>query len=288
MTIWNELQGFEFKQRFINITGTKIRTIEAGDGPLLMFLHGTGGHAEAYLRNLRAHAASFRVMALDMIGHGYSDAPDISYEMQDYVNFMAEFVDSISPNHKVYISGESLGASVAAWYAGAYPNRVAKIVLNTGTLLPPEPEGRAELLDLLDRTRNATNEVTRESIRARMQWLFFNNHELTEELVESRYRIYIQPGRAEVIRKIVENSLGALLNEADQARWYSSDLLKKIQCPTLVLWTRHNPGQGLDLAERTLDHLSAGELVVLEHSAHWPQWEEPDRFNEVHLKFLKK
>ena len=56
-------------------------------------------------------------------------------------------------------------------------------------------------------------------------------------------------GRAKVIGKIAEQSIGALLDPAQHDQWYNPSLLAKIRCPTLVLWTRHNPGQLVPLAE---------------------------------------
>ena len=85
-TIWNYLQGLDFQQRFYDAAGVRTRVIESGTSEkVLIFLHGTGGHAEAYLKNIASHSEHFRVMAIDMVGHGYTDAPDISYDMQCYV-----------------------------------------------------------------------------------------------------------------------------------------------------------------------------------------------------------
>ncbi|GIS24394.1 MAG: hypothetical protein CM15mP125_0810 [Gammaproteobacteria bacterium] len=46
-----------------------------------------------------------------------------------------------------------------------------------------------------------------------------------------------------MIGKIAEQSIGALLIRLPHDQWYNPSLLAKIRCPTLVLWTRHNPGQ---------------------------------------------
>lgn len=286
-SMWNDLQGVPFRQAFLNVGGVPIRAIEAGEGPPLILLHGTGGHAEAYVRNIRAHAAHFHVYAIDMIGHGYSGAPDIAYEMQTYVDFMIDLLDTIGAE-RAFISGESLGASVAAWFAIAHPQRVAKIVMNTGTLLPPDESGAVELRELLERSRRAAGAPTREAIRQRMRWLVYDEAALTDELIESRFRIYSQPGRAAILGRITEQSLGAMLDPELQRRWYSADLLGHIACPTLVLWTRYNPGQSVALAEESVRLIPQGDLVVLENSGHWPQWEEPEAFNRQHLGFLLK
>ncbi|NNM01050.1 MAG: alpha/beta hydrolase [Gammaproteobacteria bacterium] len=286
-TIWNVLQGVEFSQTYYDAGGVRTRAIEAGDGPPLIFLHGTGGHAEAYLKNIEAHAKHFHVYAIDMVGHGYTDAPDISYDMQCYVDFMKDFLDAIGAE-RASISGESLGATVASWFAIAHPDRVHKIVMNTGMMLPPDEQGAAELNELLERSRKAAGTPNKDAIRARIRWLMHHEHWVTDEIVEVRWRIYQQPGRAAVIKKIAEQSIGALLDPAGQERWYNPELLKQIPCPTLVLWTRHNPGQLVHLAEEGAALIPDSELVILEDSAHWPQWEEADEFNRVHLEYLLK
>ncbi|MDZ4753512.1 MAG: alpha/beta hydrolase [Phycisphaerae bacterium] len=284
-SIWNDLQGVEFRQTYYDAGGVRTRVIEAGSGMPLIFLHGTGGHAEAYLRNIAAHAQHFRVYAIDMIGHGYTSAPDLDYEMQCYVDFLRSFVDAIGAD-EVMISGESLGASVASWFAIAEPARVLKIVLNTGILLTPSSQGAAELRDLLNRSRAAAGTPTREAIRTRMRWLVRSEESLTDELIETRFRIYSQPGRAAIIGRIAEKSIGALLEPESSNAWYGRRLLKRIQCPTLVLWTRYNPGQSAEDAAEGARFIPNCSMVVLENSAHWPQWEEPDAFNRAHLAFL--
>ncbi len=286
-SIWNTLQGVEFKQTYIDAGGIRTRSITAGEGPVLIFLHGTGGHAEAYLRNIEAHAKHFTVHAIDMVGHGYTDMPDIDYSPQHYVDHLLAFVDAIGAD-KVHISGESLGAQVAAWFALQHPGRVNKIVMNTGILLPPDEAGKKDLQDLLDRSRKAAGTPDRDAIRMRLRWLVYEDHSVTEELITARKMIYDQPGRAAVIRQIAEQSIGALLDAEIAEKWNNPKLLTQLTVPTLVLWTRYNPGQLVPLAEEGAALIPDAELVVLQNSAHWPQWEEPEEFNRVHIEYLLK
>lgn len=286
-SIWNTLQGVEFKQTYIDAGGIRTRSITAGEGPVLIFLHGTGGHAEAYLRNIEAHAKHFTVHAIDMVGHGYTDMPDIDYSPQHYVDHLLAFVDAIGAD-KVFISGESLGAQVAAWFALQHPGRVNKIVMNTGILLPPDEAGKKDLQDLLDRSRKAAGTPDRDAIRMRLRWLVHEDHSVTEELITARKMIYDQLGRAAVIRQIAEQSIGALLDAEIAEKWNNPKLLTQLTVPTLVLWTRYNPGQLVPLAEEGAALIPDAELVVLQNSAHWPQWEEPEEFNRVHIEYLLK
>lgn len=285
-SIWNELQGVDLKQTRYDAGGIRTRVIEAGAGRPLLLLHGTGGHAEAYSRNVAAHAAHFRTIAFDMVGHGYTDAPDIDYGEQAYVDHLRDLMDAMQIE-SACLSGESLGGSVAAWFALQYPARVDRLVLNTGLPLAPDTQrGVDQMKDLLARTRQATGVPTREALAARMQWLFLDEASLTEELLETRLRIYSQPGRAAIIRKLTERAIGGLIDPASRKTWYRPDRLRELACPTLLLWTDHNPGQPVGLARQAAATIPDARVAVLHNSAHWPQWEEPEAFNRIHIEFL--
>lgn len=285
-SIWNELQGVDLRQTRYDAGGISTRVIEAGSGYPLFLLHGTGGHAEAYSRNIAAHAEHFRVIAYDMVGHGYTDAPDIEYEEQAYLDHLRSLMDVMGVE-TAHLSGESLGGSVAAWFALQHPERVGKIVLNTGLPLSPNTQkGIDQMKDLMARSRKATGTPTREALAMRMKWLFLDEASLTKELLETRCRIYSQPGRAAAIRKLTERAIGGLIDPANQKTWYRPDQLKELTCPTLLLWTNHNPGQPVELARQAAASIPDARLVLLKNSAHWPQWEEPEAFNRVHIEFL--
>src|SRR6059036_2434176 len=105
-SIWCSLLGLPFRQRFSDVAGIRTRCVEAGQGEPLIFLHGTGGHAEAYARNIIAHAEYFHVYSIDMIGHGFTDKPDnVVYNLDTYVQHLRDFVEAIGAA-KVNISGE--------------------------------------------------------------------------------------------------------------------------------------------------------------------------------------
>ena len=74
-SIWSSLRGVSFSQGWLDAGGIRTRYIASGksDAPVLVLLHGTGGHAEAYVRNLKAHGSHFRTYAIDLLGHGWTD-----------------------------------------------------------------------------------------------------------------------------------------------------------------------------------------------------------------------
>ena len=87
-----------------------------------MLLHGTGGHAEAYLRNIRALSASFRVIAYDMVGHGFTDTPRHAVHARRLRRAPASALLDALGIERAHLSGESLGGWVAAWAARRIPS----------------------------------------------------------------------------------------------------------------------------------------------------------------------
>lgn len=287
-SIWVELLGADVRQAFYDVKGIRTRALEAGAGEPVIFLHGIGGHAEAYARNIVPHAAHFRVYALDMLGHGFTDAPDIAYSLQDLARHLGDFIDIIDAP-RVALSGESLGAMVATHYAVQHPERVSKLVLNTGMIAPRDEKGMQQLRDLRDRSLKASETPTRETVRNRLNWLMANPEtSVSDELVEIRYRIYSQPGRPAMMKKMSQTMMK--IGDEDPEHWAAvtdATVMRGLKCPTFVVWSRHNPGRSAEEAAESAREIPDARMVVLENSAHWPQWEEHELFNRLHLDFLQ-
>src|ERR1700739_3913219 len=89
-SVWSDLQGVPFSQGYLDAGGVRTRYLHAGDPsrPALLLLHGSGGNAEAYVRNLEAHAEHFSTWSIDMLGHGYTDKPGHPLEVGHYVEHL--------------------------------------------------------------------------------------------------------------------------------------------------------------------------------------------------------
>lgn len=286
-SIWLDLMGSGAGERFYDVGGVRTRVIEAGrpDRPALVLIHGTGGHAETYCRNMGPLSEHFRVLAIDMIGHGYTDRPDAAPDVAAYARHVVAVLDTLGID-RAHVSGESLGAMVAAWVGIAHPERVHKVVMNTGTLARPDAAGQAQLDDLEQRTLAlAENGVTRDAIRHRMNWLVADPSRMTDEMIECRLRIYSQDGMLDSVAQIMTSVVGMLRGDHGDA-FMAAGVLERLERPTLVLWTEDNPGQTTDLAQRVSADLPDGRFKVLTDCAHWPQFERPDVFNETHISFL--
>lgn len=275
---WEEILGLEVSQRFYDAGGVRTRCIETGEGPCLIFLHGTGGHAEAFARNLRSHGQHFRTIAVDMIGHGFTGKPDLEYTPSVYARHLRDFMDAAGID-RAHVHGESLGAWVAAWLALESPDRVDRLVLNTAGGFRSEPTVMAKVRD---KTLEAVRNVSRESVRRRLEWLVFDPATMTDEMVAIRHRIYSQPGMLKAMEHVL-----CLQDEATRRPFLlTPDRLARIRHRTLVLWTSHDPTAPVEVGREAQGHIPDSEFLVMEDCGHWPQFERPDEFNRIHLQFL--
>lgn len=111
MSLWPEIANGALRLAFVDAGPVCTRYVEAGDpkaSEAVVFLHGTGGHLEAFTKNLYPHAKQHRTIALDMIGHGYSSKPDHDYEINHYVKHLIDFCDALHLR-RIHVHGESMG-----------------------------------------------------------------------------------------------------------------------------------------------------------------------------------
>jgi 2-hydroxy-6-oxonona-2,4-dienedioate hydrolase len=276
-TNWIELLSAEFEIKYYNAGGVRTRVLEAGQGQPLIFLHGTGGHLEAYIRTIRAHADHFHVFAIDLVGHGFSGRLPGNYEIPAYIDHISEFM-SAAGIRNAHLSGESLGGMIAAWMALRCPERVDRLVLNTAGGLRSDAAVMERIRSL---TLAAVENPNRDTIRKRLEFLMADPSSVTEELVETRYRIYAQPGSVENMRRVL------YLQEMEirQKYIFSDEQLRSIRCPTLVLWTSHDPTAPPEVGRRFLE-IPRSQWYLMEKCGHWPQVENAKEFNRVHIDFL--
>ena len=77
-------QELRFKLYFVDANGVNTRIVEAGEGEPLILLHGTGGHIEAYARNIKSLSEALSSDLIDMLGHGYTEKPNYPYTLDEY------------------------------------------------------------------------------------------------------------------------------------------------------------------------------------------------------------
>ena len=278
MTIWDDLGSVAHTVEYREIGGWRTRVLRAGSGPALVLMHGTGGHLEAFSRNIPALAEYFSVIAYDFPGQGYTTPATRDLEIDAYVDHLAALLDDLGIE-RAHLSGESLGGWVALKFAVAQPDRLYRIVLNTpgGTMAAPEVMARIREL-----SQAAADEPTPERIRTRLEWLMADPVSVTDELVGCRRAIYSQPGFAESMRHVLclqdpEVRRRNMVTDAD---------LAAVTVPVLVIWTSDDPSGPAAAGMEMADKLPNGQFLFIDGAGHWPQWEQQETCDKAVIGFL--
>ncbi|MFF3872219.1 alpha/beta fold hydrolase [Streptomyces sp. NPDC001978] len=284
-SMWLELGAAPFRVEFPVIGGVRTRVLVAGSGPGLILLHGTGGHLEAYQKNVVPLSQHFTVIVPDMIGHGYTDRPDLDYTLDDYADHAFGLLDHYG-FEQAFVSGESIGGCVAVWMALRSPRRVRALVLNTGILERPDAAGLKQLEDLEVRTQRLAEGLSLEAVRRRMEWLVYDPSIMTDEMIAVRRAIYSQPGMVADVQKIMHAVIEMNRGPYAGGDYIQKDRLPEVSCPTQVLWSDHNPGKPYARVKPAIELIPNVETHVIKNAAHWPQYEQPEHVNTLMIEFL--
>lgn len=279
-SVWSDLAELEFSQGYIQAGPYRTRYLHAGDSskPTLIAMHGITGHAEAYVRNLKALSEHFDVWAIDFIGHGYSSKPEHPLEIRHYIDQLLGFMDAIGVE-KSYLTGESLGGWVTAQFAIDFPEKVERILLNTmgGTMANPVVMERLYTLSM-----EAAKDPSWQRVKTRLEWLMADPAMVTDDLIRTRQAIFQQPDWL----KACEANMALQDPETRKRNMLTDDALAQIKAPALVLWTTKDPSGPVDEGRRIAGLIPNGELAVMENCGHWPQYEDPETFNRIFLDFM--
>ncbi len=279
MTYWNDLGAVPHRLDWCDAGGVRTRFVEAGAGPrVVLLLHGVNGHLEVFLRNLAGHAAAgLRVIALDLLGHGYSDKPDRPYEIDDYLDHLSAFLDAMGID-RCSLAGTSLGGWIGARYAARRPGHVVSLSLIG-------PGGLTAYGGVMDRLRSLSRAAVsdRDAVRERLAFVIRDPADIADELVDARWAIYRRPDYRAALPHILclqdpEIRARNLLTERE---------LSKIVAPTLVLWTGGDPTATIEDGRRYANAVPGARFELFEASAHMPQLEEPERFDSLHIPFIR-
>lgn len=282
MTIWTDLTGTDFSVTTVDAGGVPTRALVAGSGAAgdVVFLHGTSGHLEAFVRNIPPHvAAGYRCHAIDMLGHGYTGKPDHPYEIPRYVEHALAYLDALGVE-RAHLVGESLGGWVAAWLASEHPERVASLQLLAAGGTKANPQ-------VMERIRTSTRAaVLTDDVDLTRQRLHLLMHDpakdVSEELVHVRHAIYHAPDFVANLDNLLclQNMEVRQRNLLDEAR------MSKIQAPTLVIWGQENPFGDVPEARAMAAAIPGARLVLYSECGHWPQHEHAAEYNALSLDFL--
>lgn len=269
--------GSAFTARYLTVDGTRLRYVDAGTGPAIIFLHGLGAWLYAWRQVLGpVRAAGFRVVAFDNRGFGASDKPVHGYDNAAYTQLLTGLMDSLGLADAVLV-GHSLGGAVAAEEAIAHPGRVRGLVLiGSAGLGVREPllfrVARWPLvgpLVLAWRGRGLVERLLRST--------YAEPGLVTAADVDQYYAPVAEPAYGRALRGVLrEFRFDGLVGRLD-----------RIGAPTLLLWGEQDRWVPVAVGRAMASELPRSAFVTLPHAGHAVAEEAPAALTHLLLEFLK-
>jgi pyruvate dehydrogenase E2 component (dihydrolipoamide acetyltransferase) len=206
------------------VDGIRVRYARRGpdDGVPVLFVHGFGGDLGNWLFNLDAAAESAPVIALDLPGHGQSDAKLPGTTLAALAGFVAKFLDQLGVE-RVHWVGHSMGGAIGAAFALQQPQRVASLALVASAGLGAEING-----EYIDGFVQATS---RRELKPVVELLFADPSLVSRQLLDDLLRYKRIDGVTELL-----GALGAALFGGGRQAELPATKLPPGQPPLLVVW----------------------------------------------------
>jgi pimeloyl-ACP methyl ester carboxylesterase len=274
--------------REIHTPAGVLRYYESGEGPALLFLHGSGPGVTGW-RNFRGvlptFAAHFRCIILEFPGFGVSD--DFGgHPMITAQGAVPPFLDALGVD-RVDIIGNSMGGGVGINFAIQQPDRIGKLVTIGGigtNIFSPGPSEGIRLL------QEFTADPTRQRLVDWLHSMVYDPKLVTEQLIEERWKLATDPETLASARRMYGKAafaqMMAMMKAADAPMPWA--LMHKVAAPTLLTWGRDDRVSPLDMALIPMRTIPNAELHVFPNCGHWAMIEAKEAFEGTVLEFLTR
>jgi pimeloyl-ACP methyl ester carboxylesterase len=279
----------EYQDKFVEVDGLKLRYIEDGSGPSVLFLHGAslGSSADVFRRNLGPFAkAGFHAVAFDYPGFGLSGVPEKQSTAQQR-NSIPKFIDAARLG-KTALVAHSRSGGFAMQLALQEPARYSHVmILGTGSLLPPQTEeqvGKYEAVQARVDREMAQKEPTVDDARKLLQADTFNHSLISDQDVALRHRSMI--GRNFKAHQHRQNDEAPAGGASAQAKplWQR---LTELKMPLLMIYgceDRAHAGERAELLKRMHPELNVHIVNGCKHMVHWDAFDDVMRLGVPFLK----
>jgi epoxide hydrolase 4 len=282
--------GTELREGYAEVGDVSLHYVEAGDGPLIVLLHGFPEFWFGWRLQIAPLAAKgFRVVAPDLRGYNLSSRPD---GVEDYTaDKLADDIVGLVRERgadSALLVGHDWGGTVAWTMAMNHPEVVDRLAI----LNAAHPRRLQQGLHHPNQLRKswyffffALPGLPEEVVQAR-DWHFFRhflqdaNPPYTDEEIERYVEAWSQPGSATAMINYYRASVRQSQKKAEAA-------LRPISAPTLVIWGQEDQYLGPDLAEPDRDDVPNLDRVErLAGASHWVHHDEAERVNQLLSDFF--
>jgi len=257
---------------YCRVDDVRLHYESEGTGAPVLFVHGLGSSTRDWAEQVGPFAEQYRVLRVDLRGHGRSDRPEGPYHMAVFARDVAVLLRRLdaAPAHVV---GLSMGGMVALQLALNAPTLVRSLVVANSTA---------------DTRLRTWGDV----------WLYLSRRTAVQVLGMRRVgqliarRLFVKPDqealRQEFVRRWAENDERGYLWSVDAIMgWSVEDRLPSIAAPTLLVSSEHDYTPVAE-KNRMAARMPRAEVAVVEDARHALPVERPDAFNAVVEAFLDR
>lgn len=272
------------EDNYIEVDGCNIRYHDSGStGPVVLLIHGIGESFEFWSPQLNNAADKFRLIALDLPGHGLSGLGDQPYEPNKFASFVWRFADKLNIE-KLYLAGNSLGGAISILMAGEKPHRVSGLLLANAAALGKESPMpfRLMTLPLLGEIMTKPGKMAEEQ---QIKAVFFDQSVATDEIRQIVSRNGSQPGHQQAFLKtlrLMTNFFGQRQERVSKA----IKILGSLEMPVLFIHGRQDVVIPVAHTIEAQKKTPNSNLVVFEECGHTPQIEKSEEFNRLLREFV--
>ena len=254
----------------------RIHYMESGKGEPLILVHSAGQSLYTFRRLFYKLAMYYRVIAVDLVGHGYSDRPDFfDYTIGDHAESLARFMDSMGIE-SAHILGFSFGAGYALELAHKHPERVGKIVAICPGGVTSEMPLTVRMMESGLFGGIASRMYNLKSVKKMLNECVFDHTVINEHDAAE----YFKPVADSSSRYAVRRTLA----EFDENALISS--LREIQAPVLLLWGEDDKWHPAGEVDEYRSSLRSCSCTVIRNAGHLVHEEKPDRIAELVRGFI--
>jgi 3-oxoadipate enol-lactonase len=256
----------------VPVPGGHLHYERAGQGPLVVLLHGIGGSGRSWRHQLTGLADAFTVVAWDARGYGGSSDPPEGWTIADFADDLAALLDQLG-TERAHVVGMSMGGVIALAFAARHPQRLARLVLadtycGGGTLPPAERQARLE------------RRLAAVASGSLAQFARERAGEVLSSQAPPALRAEVKAIMAALHPAGYRQAAIALAN-ADYR-----PVLSSITAPTLVIWGSEDRVLSRAESERLAAGIPGARLAIIEGAGHASNQERPEEFNRLVRAFL--
>ncbi len=255
------------------INGISMAYHEEGSGAPIVFLHAFPLSRMMWAPQEPAFAPQFRIITVDLRGHGESDAPLWHYTLDQAADDVRGLLDHLSIRQAIFV-GLSMGGYILFAFYRKYADRVKGMVLADTKAQADTDEGKQARFEMAQvaykQGPNAVADI------------------MVPKLLSSA-TIQTRPELVRRVRTMIEgNQVSGIAGDlmAMAGRADSLPLLNRITCPThIIVGALDQPTPPSD-AQLMADRIPNARLTVIPQAAHLSNLEQPGLFNDAVRSFV--